>query len=128
MRYTLCIVSKFILIFVLQCQTQMFHFEGKKRGLWQGCPGGGEAEMKPYLALSVFIWHYYSPGNKFWHVKISGNSNIKCNQWRLLFVSQKLGPLIVPKSKPMGLCIIVRQRTGRELWPRSFMELMRMAK
>lgn len=68
----------------------------------------------PYLALSGFIWHYYSSGNKFWHVKISNNSDIKFNQWRLLsplrLSAQQLGLLIVPKSKPMGFCIIVQQQ------------------
>lgn len=88
--------------------------------LWQGRPSGGGLRQRwsagPYLALSVFIWHYYSPGNKFWHVKISDNNDIKFNQWRLLspprLSAQQLGPLIVPKSKPMGFCIIVQQQ-----WP-----------
>lgn len=89
--------------------------------LWQGRPSGGGLRQRwsagPYLALSVFIWHYYSPGNKFWHVKISDNNDIKFNQWRLFSPTSSLGaqqlrPLIVPKSKPMGFCIIVQQK-----WP-----------
>lgn len=92
MKSTLCMVSKFILIF-LQCQTQMFHFQKKRASeyIWNGerlWQRRRWAEQRwsagPHRALSVFIWHYYSPGNKFWHVKISDNNDIKFNQWRLL--------------------------------------------
>lgn len=66
--------------------------ESREGSLWMGtavtapphrCRAWDEV-WGPCLALSLFIWHYYSPGNKFWHVKISDNSDIKFNQWRLL--------------------------------------------
>lgn len=125
MRCTLCMVSKFILIFFFSpsnVKHKCFIFRKRKRErantfeMENGCDRVVRQRWSvgPYLALSVFIWHYYSPGNKFWHVKISDNSDIKFNQWRLLspprLSAQQLGPLIVPKSKPMGFCIIVQQQ------------------
>lgn len=80
MKRTLGMVSKFILIFFLSdVKHKRFIFPPKNIRERVKC----EDEMRsvgPYLALSVFIWHYYSLGNKFWHAKISDNSNIKFNQ------------------------------------------------
>lgn len=77
MKRTLGMVSKFILIFSPPMSNTNVSFSGKKeiesKMMRMRCVG-------PYLALSVFIWHYYSLGNKFWHAKISDNSNIKFNQ------------------------------------------------
>lgn len=132
MKCILCMVYKFILIFFSNVKHKCLIFRKKEskraskyirngQWLWQGRPSGGGLRQRwsvgPYLALSVFIWHHYSPGNKFWHVKISDNNDIRFNQWRLLspprISAQQLGLLIVPKSKPVGFCIIVKAAVAR---------------
>lgn len=122
----LCTVFNSYWFFSLPCQTCMSHFlrkKGKIRdGKWLWCcslgAGGLSWEVWGGL-LSVFIWHYYSLGYKFWHVKISDNNDIKFNQWRLLSTphisAQELGLVIVPKSKRRAFCII-----GQQQWPRGW--------